>query len=185
MSNTHLHRIEDAAALESSIRYKLQNPKKILKNYIKPGMTVLDLGCGPGFFTTEMARLLEDSGKVIAADLQDGMLELVKQKIIGSPYEQIVEIHKCQEKSLELTYQFDFVLAFYSFHEMSFLNNIIDDIQLKLKPKGIIFIAEQKFHVPKSYFDFIINKMKTKGFEIIQRPHIFLSRTVVMRRKDE
>jgi ubiquinone/menaquinone biosynthesis C-methylase UbiE len=38
-------------------------------------MTVLDIGCGPGFFTIDMARMVGDSGRVIAADLQAAMLQ--------------------------------------------------------------------------------------------------------------
>ncbi len=44
-----------SGSLDNSIRRWLQNPKKILSPYIKEGMTVLDVGCGPGFFSIEMA----------------------------------------------------------------------------------------------------------------------------------
>ncbi|TAL76194.1 MAG: class I SAM-dependent methyltransferase [Bacteroidetes bacterium] len=183
--NTHIHSVERAGALESSFRYRFQNPKKILKPYIQPGMTVLDLGCGPGFYTTEIARMLCSSGKVIAADIQNGMLEKVSKKITGSDIERIVQIHKCQEKSLNLTDKIDFVFAFYSFHEMSNLDNIIDEIKLLLKPKGEILIAEQRFHVRKSIFIGIIDKMRKKGFEITGQPKVFLSRAVVMKIKEK
>lgn len=183
--NTHIHSVENAGALESSFRYRFQNPKKILSPYIEPDMTVLDLGCGPGFFTTEIARMLDGSGKVIAADLQNGMLEKVIQKITGSDIERLVQVHKCQEKSLNLIDKVDFILAFYTFHEMRFLDKLIDEIKLLLKPEGTIFIAEQKFHVPKSTFGDIIDKMRKKGFEITEQPKVFLSRAVVMKIKEK
>lgn len=183
--NIHIHSVERAGALESSFRYRFQNPRKILRTYLKPGMTVLDLGCGPGFFTTEIARMLDGSGKVIAADVQNGMLEKVRQKITGRDIECIVQIHKCQEKSLKLTDKIDFVFAFFSFHEMSCLDNIIDEIKLLLKPEGEIFIAEQKFHVPKSTFIGIIDRLRKKGFEINRQPKVFLSRAVVMKIKEK
>ena len=44
-------------------------------------MTVLDLGCGTGYFTLETAKLLDNNGKVIAADVQKGMLDILKQKL--------------------------------------------------------------------------------------------------------
>lgn len=181
--NPHLHSIENAGGLESSFRFKFQNPKKILGPYVKPGMTVLDLGCGPGFFTTEIASLLDHSGKVIAADIQDGMLDKLVQKISGTELEGIIQVHKCQEKSLKLTDKIDFVLAFYSFHEMSGFENIIDEIKLLLKQDGVIFIAEQKFHVQKNAFKEIVDKMIKKGFEITSKPKVFLSRAVVMKIK--
>ena len=67
--------VERAGRLNNSIRRWFQNPEKILQPYIKEGMIVVDLGCGPGFFTVDMARLVGTSGRVIASDLEEGMLE--------------------------------------------------------------------------------------------------------------
>jgi ubiquinone/menaquinone biosynthesis C-methylase UbiE len=178
---THIHPVEDSGALEGSFRFRFQNPQELLGPYIKPGMTVLDLGCGPGFFTTEIARMLNGSGRVIAADIQDGMLDKVRQKILGTELEGLVQIHKCQEKSVNLTDKVDFVLAFYSFHEMSSFNNIIDDLKSLIKPNGEIFIAEQRFHVRKKAFNEIIDLMRLKGFEVTRKPKVFLSRAVLMK----
>jgi 2-polyprenyl-3-methyl-5-hydroxy-6-metoxy-1,4-benzoquinol methylase len=42
--------VELAHSLDNTLRRWLQNPKNILAPYIQEGMTVLDVGCGPGFF---------------------------------------------------------------------------------------------------------------------------------------
>jgi len=47
--------VKHAGTLDNKIRKMLQDPKKILGPYIKKGISVLDLGCGPGFFTVAMA----------------------------------------------------------------------------------------------------------------------------------
>jgi len=75
--NNNICPVEKAGGLDNSIRKILQHPRKILRPYIKEGMSVLDLGCGPGYFSLEIAKLLNESGKVIAADLQQGMLDKV------------------------------------------------------------------------------------------------------------
>jgi len=67
--NEHVCPVEKAGGLDSGIRKLLQRPKKILGNYVESGMTVLDLGCGPGFFSVEMAEMVGASGKVIAVDM--------------------------------------------------------------------------------------------------------------------
>ncbi|MCW9096800.1 MAG: methyltransferase domain-containing protein, partial [Ignavibacteriaceae bacterium] len=79
--------VEKADSLDTRFRRWFQSPKKILKPYIKEGMTVLDLGCGPGFFSIELAKMVGSSGKVITADLQKGMLEKLKEKIKGTQLE--------------------------------------------------------------------------------------------------
>ena len=70
-----------AGGLDSGIRKLLQNPGRILNAHVREGMTVLDLGCGPGFFSVEMARRVGESGSVIAVDLQEGMLERLRKKL--------------------------------------------------------------------------------------------------------
>jgi 2-polyprenyl-3-methyl-5-hydroxy-6-metoxy-1,4-benzoquinol methylase len=42
--------VELAHSLDNTLRRWLQNPQRILAPYIQEGMTVLDVGCGPGFF---------------------------------------------------------------------------------------------------------------------------------------
>lgn len=182
-SNTHLHPMEKASALESRLRLFLQNPRKILKKYIRSGMTVLDLGCGTGYFTLEIAKLLNNNGKVIASDVQYGMLEVLQQKLRNSELQRQIEIHKSEENTLCLTEKVDFILAFYSFHEMKNIDSIIRDLTRIVKPETMIFISEQKFHVSKNMFNKIIEKMENSGFEICERPVIFFSRAVIMKTK--
>ncbi len=49
---------EFAGSLDNPLRRLIHNPRKILEPYIRKGMNVLDLGCGPGYFTGELARLV-------------------------------------------------------------------------------------------------------------------------------
>ncbi len=171
-----------AGSLDNSLRRWLQNPQKILNPYINTGMTVLDLGCGPGVFTVEIAKLLHDSGKVIAADLQDGMLEIVTRKIKGTVLEQRVEIHKCQNNSIGVTEKADFILAFWMVHEVPDHERLFEELKSILKPGGKIYIIEPKFHVSGSAFEEMTSLLKKSGFGIVGKPKVFLSRTVLLER---
>jgi len=51
---------------------------KLLK--IKPGMTLVDLGAGSGYFTFPMAELTGAKGKVLAVDIQQEMLDILNQR---------------------------------------------------------------------------------------------------------
>jgi ubiquinone/menaquinone biosynthesis C-methylase UbiE len=169
-----------AGSLDNSFRKWLQNPQKILKPYINKGMTVLDLGCGPGVFTVEIAKLLHESGKVIAADVQEGMLDIVARKIKGTESEQLVELHKCQINSIGLTEKADFILAFWMVHEVPDHDRLFEELKAILKPEGKIYIIEPKIHVTGAAFEEMTARIKKAGFEIVDRPKVFFSRAILL-----
>ena len=45
----------------------------------RAGQTILDLGCGPGYCTKELAFLVGQKGKVIGIDKSIGFIEFLKQ----------------------------------------------------------------------------------------------------------
>jgi len=55
--------------------------KRVKKFGLKPGMTVVDYGCGPGRYSTRFARLVGRHGKVFAVDIHELAVEGVKEKI--------------------------------------------------------------------------------------------------------
>ena len=175
--------VERAGGLDNKIRRWLQNPQKILRPYIEEGMTVLDLGCGPGFFSIELAEMVGKSGRVIASDLQEGMLQKLRDKIQGTEVEKIVKLHKCGEDKIGVSENVDFVLAFYMVHEVPNKEDFLEEIHSILKPNGRFLIVEPKlFHVTKKVFEETISKAKEIGFVPIEQPKVFLSRSMIFRK---
>lgn len=175
--------VEEAGKLDSFFRKFIQNPEKILKPFIKKGMTVLDYGCGPGFFTVKIAEMLEGQGKVIAADLQEGMLEIIRKKIKGKNFENLIELHKCGENGIGIFGNADFIFAFYVMHEVKQKEKLFQEFKTILKPGGQIFIVEPKSHVKKNEFEDMITLSVNTGFEPVSRPNVFFSRTVLLGHK--
>ena len=174
--------VERAGGLDNSFRRWLQNPRKILEPYCKPGMTALDLGCGPGFFSVEMARLVGPTGRVIACDLQEGMLKKLGDKIKGSALEKIIALRQCQDGRIGVSGPVDFVLAFYMLHEVPNQENYFKELHSLLKPDGRFLAVEPPFHVSKSEFAETIHKAISTGFTAIESPRIFLGRTAVFQK---
>ena len=171
---------EFAGSLDNSLRRLVHKPRRILEMHISKGMTVLDLGCGPGFFTIEIAKLVGETGKVIAADLQQGMLDKVTGKIRGTHLEQRIEIHKCGEDTIGISQKVDFILAFWMVHEVPDQQRMFEEMKSVMNPGGRIMIIEPKFHVTEKSFNKMIVRLESAGLKIIESPKVCLSRTVLL-----
>ncbi|MFC1738030.1 class I SAM-dependent methyltransferase [Planctomycetota bacterium] len=174
--------VERAGSFDNKIRRWLQNPQKILRPYIEEGMTVLDLGCGPGFFSIDIAQMVGNSGRVIASDLQEGMLQKLRDKIKGTELEERIKLHKCEENKIGLSENVDFILAFYVVHEIPNQDEFFNDVESLLKPNGQILIVEPPFHVSKSAFEETIRKAQNAGFTLVEKPKVLLSKTAVLKK---
>jgi ubiquinone/menaquinone biosynthesis C-methylase UbiE len=172
--------VERAGSLDNVLRRLLQNPLKILSPYVKEGMTVLDVGCGPGFFTIPLAQLVGSSGRVIAVDLQEGMLNKIRGKIKGTEIEKRIVLYKCDKNSIGITEKVAFVLLFYMVHELPDKDNFFAEIARILQPTGRILIVEPPFHVSKSDFEISLGKAAAAGLTQSQGPKIFLSKTAIL-----
>lgn len=172
--------VEIAGSLDNRIRRWLQNPRKILRPYIGEGMTVLDLGCGPGFFSVDIAQMVGKSGRVIAADLQEGMLQKLGDKIRGTDLEGRITLHKCEENKIGLSEEVDFILAFYMVHEVPHQEELFNEMKSIIKRNGQVFIIEPPFHVSKTAFEETIRSARDAGFTPVERPKVFLGRTVIL-----
>jgi ubiquinone/menaquinone biosynthesis C-methylase UbiE len=158
----------------------MQNPGKIMERYVKEGMTVLDVGCGPGFFSTAMAHMVGKSGRVIAADLQEGMLKKLGDKIQGTELEGRVTLHKSEKQRIGVLGKVDFVLAFYVIHELPNQKAFFEELKSILTPKGQLLLAEPLFFVRKAEFDETIRTARVADFTWAEGPEVFFSRTAIL-----
>ena len=172
--------VESAGSLDTRLRRWTQNPRRLLGQYLEEGMTVLDMGCGPGFFSVEMAKMIGKTGRVIAADLQEGMLRKVRNKIRGTEFEERFTLHLCEEDKIGVSEPVDFVLMFYVVHEVPDQGKLFREIEGILKPGGQIFIVEPPFHVSKKDFENMIKIATNTGFAVVKRPKIWMNRAVLL-----
>jgi ubiquinone/menaquinone biosynthesis C-methylase UbiE len=174
--------VERAGSLDNIIRRWLQKPQKILGSYLKEGMTVVDIGCGPGFFSIDMAQMVGKSGRVIAVDLQEGMLQKLRDKIQGTELEERITLLKSEENKIGVSEHVDFVLAFYVVHEVPNVEGFFSEIETILKPNGQVLIVEPPFLVSRSAFEETVRKAQNAGFTFVERPKVLLSKTAVLKK---
>lgn len=179
------HRIcpaEIGGILDIPWRKFLHNPKKILSPFIRKGMTVMDLGCGPGFFTRDIAEMVGDEGKVIAVDVQQGMLDRIAGKLRKTSFSHRVECHLSGADHIGWKGKADFIFAFYVVHEVLYPENFLFEWEELLNEGGSILIAEPLFHVKKKDFYEMVDRLVERGWKVSPGPKIRYSRSVLVTR---
>ena len=80
MSDHHVCPWWLAYTFDNPLRRLIHNPRKIFSDYVQEGMTVVDIGCGMGYFSLGLAELVGDEGQVISVDLQQEMLDITLKR---------------------------------------------------------------------------------------------------------
>lgn len=166
--------------LDNSLRELLFRPDRILRPWVREGMTVADIGCGPGFFTVPLARLTGPTGRVLAVDLQPAMLEKVRAKALKEGMEDRIVLHRCPADSLGLETPLDFALCFWMMHEVSSADHLLAELRGLLKPKGSLLITEPFAHVRRRRFDATVAGALKMGFMVADQPKIRGSYSVLL-----
>ena len=174
-----MHPVERAGSLDWKLRRLLYDPARILSPWIRDGMTVADFGCGPGYFARKAAELVGENGTLIAIDIQEGMLTMLRERIAGALIEKRIRPHRCGPNHLGLSDQLDFVYSFYVMHEVPDRERVIRELCDLIKPGGIIFLMDFVITMSRSAFEALERLVVQEGFRTIARPRHFLSRGVV------
>ena len=148
------------------------------------GGNCLDLGCGFGFFTIPMARLVGPSGNVTAADLQFEMLTGVKRRAERAGVMSQIRLHRVDSAGLHLNDAFDFVLAFWMMHEVPDPWVMMKEICCVLNPGGRFLLVEPKWHVKEAAFRRTVGIAEKAGLLKVREARIFFSRGVLMIKKN-
>lgn len=155
--------------LASPVRKIFQNPNKILSNYVKPGMKVLEVGPALGFFSIPMAKKVGKEGKIYCVDIQKEMLNKLEQRAIKAEVYQQVETRLSNSESFginDLNDKIDFAFLFAVVHEIPDKRMLFTQVCKSLKPGAKVYFAEPKGHVSTEQFDDSCNIARQSGLKI-------------------
>lgn len=181
-SNHEVFPVSRASYLDGWWRQFKYQPGRIVNTYVRPGDTVLDIGCGPGLFTLPIARRVGENGQVIAVDLQEGMLEILREKATQEELNARIWLHKAEPQSLALKYpgRIDVAFGFCVIHEVPDAARLMQEVFSLLAPGGIFLIAEPKHEVPAVEFEETLAMAASAGFCRIGTPFVLWSRTALL-----
>jgi ubiquinone/menaquinone biosynthesis C-methylase UbiE len=116
---------------------------------VKPGDVVCDLGCGNGFYSLKLAKLVGPRGRVIAVDIQREMLGLLKDR---AGQEKINNIELVLGTTVDPKLKpasIDLMLLVDVYHEFDHPEEMLVAIRQSLKPNGRVALAEFRAEDPK------------------------------------
>ncbi|NQT64174.1 MAG: methyltransferase domain-containing protein [Candidatus Marinimicrobia bacterium] len=128
-----------AEKLIAAERYQELKPDIILQKLgIRSGNTILDLGCGNGFFTFPAAVAMGE-GMVIAADMSDDMLSLLRQR--NTPDN--IQILQVEEVKMDIEDDsVDAAVLIAVYHEFKNPMENLAELKRTLKPGGKMLILD-------------------------------------------
>ena len=110
---------------------------------LKTGQRVLEVGCGPGFFTIPAAKIVGENGSVCALDISPAAVKHVRRKIKKEGMTTVKIILADAAKTGLPDQSFDLVFLFGFAHAGGNLGNILAEAHRLLKPAGILSTEEQ------------------------------------------
>ncbi len=165
--------------LASPIRRLLENPEELVGPFLRKGMIVMDYGCGMGFFSIPMARMVGSTGKVIAVDIQEKMLVSLERRARRARLSNIEllmpsELVKLPDRTAE------FVAALHVVHELPDPIAFFRLMRRIMKLDAKLLVIEPKFHVNEDEFMKSIMVAQSAGF-VPTNDHICATRAQVLR----
>jgi ubiquinone/menaquinone biosynthesis C-methylase UbiE len=132
--------------LDSNYRKKVQPPAKLIeRSGIKPGMKVLDLGCGSGAFIIDTARAVGENGRVYALDIEPKMLKQVEKKLAKPENQDVKNVEIISKSAYELPFadnSLDLVYMVTVLQEIPDKNRALKEIMRALKLGGFLAVTE-------------------------------------------
>lgn len=135
--------------LERPEREEFQRTEKIMSTLsIKKGETIADIGAGSGYFTIRLAKQLQGTGKVIAMDIRQKMLDYIEfrrkiEKLDNISFQLVTADNPNLEKN-----SIDTILMADTMHYIKDKIAYCKKLKLGLKPTGRIIIID---FIPKSF----------------------------------
>ena len=116
---------------------------------LKPGMTVMDVGAGTGYYSRRIATMVGPTGTVFAIDVQPEMVQMLTAIAKRPEFANIKPILG-SEKSVALSVGVaDVAIIVDVYHELEFPSEMLASISRALRPGGRVVFVEYRAEDPR------------------------------------
>jgi len=119
------------------------NPYKLLNSAgLKPGQKVLEIGCGPGFFTIPAAKMVGEKGSVYALDINPVAIKTMRRKIKEKGLKNVKVILADASETGLPEESVDVAFLFGVIHALDDVDAVMQETHRVLKVKGVLSIQK-------------------------------------------
>lgn len=136
--------------LERPEREAEEQPQQVIEALeIKPGQTVADLGAGSGYFSFRMAPKVGSTGKILAVDIQQEMLDVVRKRAQQLKVTNVDTLRSTEADSKLPADSVDLLLMVDVYHELEYPYEVMQSVVKALKPGGRVALVEYRKEDPR------------------------------------
>jgi len=160
---------------------------------LREGEVVADLGAGSGYFTFRLAAKVGKTGKVLAVDIQDEMLEALRRRAATLGVTNVQEVKGSETDPHLPGGGVDVVLMVDVYHELAYPYGVMTKVREALKPSGRVVFVEYRKEDPrvpikelhKMSVEQLTKEMKVVGLDRVRTVESLPSQHIVIFEKRE
>jgi protein-L-isoaspartate O-methyltransferase len=142
--------VEGAAWLDRPEREAEEAPSRAIAALdIAPGSVVADVGAGSGYYTVRLSEVVGARGRVVATDLQPGMLDLIRAKVDRLGLANVTLVQGRPDDPVLPAATFDLIVMVDVYHELASPQIFVRKLREALKPGGRLVLIEFRLEDPR------------------------------------
>jgi ubiquinone/menaquinone biosynthesis C-methylase UbiE len=138
--------------------------KALLTAGVQAGQRVLEVGCGPGFFTLPAARMVGDTGRVVALDVNPLAIARVRKKIARAGVTNVKPVLADAAQTGLPGGSFNLAFVFGFGHYRDGVEGILAELYRLLKPDGTL-ATEGELWCSSNLFQPILPQKRIRQFQ--------------------